>query len=344
MFLIRSVKKSDYQDLLALARELNTVNLPGNADDIRKMIRRSEQSFSGKIPHDSPHAQYLFVMENTRTGRAIGTSKIHARHGTVQKPHVYFQVGYENMASKSLQVRFKRKVYRLRWDTKGYTEIGGLVLQPRYRKHKAHLGRQLSLIRFILMRAHPSWFCRRVIAELLPPLPGGRSRLWDFYGYQLTRIPYHQADRLSYHNKEFILKLFPKTDLYHDLLPRDVQQDMEQTGPGSTAAKHSLERIGFRYAQQIDPFDGGPYYVASRVAISVYRKTQRKRFGGMAQSIDGREQLVFTEAKDGIRALLTPTRLIKKSLYLPSASADCLGLLEGDSVYTYNWKSMGLKR
>ena len=337
MFLIRNVEVGDYSDLLGLAERLNTVNLPNNSRDIHRMIRRSTQSFSGQIDRTAGRAQYLMVMEDLNSHRVIGTSKIHARHGTPEKPHIYFKVAYETMASKTLQVAFKRKVYRLRYDTRGYSEIGGLVIKPRFRKHPFHLGRQLSFIRFMLMKAHPSWFRRRVIAELLPPLPGGRSRFWEYYGYRLTRIPYHKADRMSYHNKEFILKLFPKTDLYYDLLPPEVQADIEQTGPGSSAAKHSLIRIGFRYAQQMDPFDGGPYYVAARNCISVVQQTRSVLYGGHLDNTTASLKLVMCEKPGGIRALLSPAQIRRGRLYLPVAAAVTLEPVVGQRFYTYNW-------
>lgn len=337
MFLIRSVEKSDYEDLLRLAERLNTVNLPNNSRDIRRMIRRSIHSFSGRLDRAAGHAQYMMVMEDLSSHRVIGTSKIHARHGTPEKPHIYFEVGYEPMASKTLQVAFKRKVYRLRWDTRGYSEIGGLVVQPRFRKHPLHLGRQLSFVRFMLMKAHPSWFRRRVIAEFLPPLPKGRSRFWEYYGYRLTRIPYRKADRMSYHNKEFIMKLFPKTDLYYDLLPPKVQADIESTGPGSSSAKHSLVKIGFRYAHQIDPFDGGPYYVADRKQIRVTQQTHRVRYGGIMPYKSSSLKLVMSETAGGLRALLTPARIRLGRLYLPNEASVVLDPVVGQRFYTYNW-------
>ncbi len=82
MFLIRSVRREDFSDLLRLSRELNTVNLPSRPRDIRKMIGRSVRSFAGEFKNDKPRAQYLFVLEDTEAGRVVGTSKIFAHHGT----------------------------------------------------------------------------------------------------------------------------------------------------------------------------------------------------------------------------------------------------------------------
>lgn len=303
MFLIRNVKPTDYADLLALSRELDSINLPHNPRIIRKMIQKSVASFSSTSSmRGSSKAQYLFVLEDTNRKKVIGTSKIFAHHGTAKKPHVYFQVAYEEVTSKTLGVKFRRKVYQLRTDKKGFTEIGGLVLSRRYYGNKAQLAKQLSYIRFLFMKAHPAWFKKQVIAELLPPLHQGESTLWNFYGYPLTHLSYKKADLLSYNNKEFILKLFPKTDLYFDLLPPEVKRDVEQTGKGSTKAKRLLEKIGFRYVQQIDPFDGGPYFTAPLKKISVYRKTHLLRG---KKGVHGKKHLVMIEEKNGVRGMMT---------------------------------------
>ncbi|MEE8466571.1 MAG: arginine N-succinyltransferase, partial [Dehalococcoidia bacterium] len=43
-------------------------------------------------------------------------------------------------------------------DESGPTEIGGLILSPAYRGHKAKLGSLLSVVRFHFMGLHPEWF------------------------------------------------------------------------------------------------------------------------------------------------------------------------------------------
>lgn len=339
MFLIRNATMNDFDDLRRLSLELDSVNLPRSPQDLRRMLRRSVQSFAGKLAKDKSHAQFVFVMEDTESGCVVGTCKIFARHGTPKKPHVYFQVMHETVSSKLLGVRFRRKYYRLKTDTRGYTEVGGLVLAQAYRKSKLDLGRQLSFIRFLFMKAYSSYFMNRVIAELLPPLREGQSTLWNCYGHKLTQLPYRKADLLSYKDKEFILRLFPKSDLYHDLLPPEVQADMEQTGPGSAAACQLLSKNGFRYAHQVDPFDGGPHYVARRNQISVYHKTERRHFGGPWKHGGGRQRFVMATDKCKMRALLTKSRLQGGQLYLPPESVELLSPALGKTVYTYDWRS-----
>lgn len=333
-FVIRNVLAKDYSALRALAQELHSVNLPSHGPDLKNMIGRSQQSFAGVAPPN--RAQFLFVMEDTERNRVMGASKVFARHGTPERPHVYFEVMQDRVYSKTLQVSFLRKFYRLKKDTRGYSEIGGLVLKPGYRGHPARLGKQLSWIRFLFMKVHPGWFRRRVIAELLPPLHGGEhSTLYEFYGHPLTRIPYRKADRISYRNKEFILKLFPKSDLYFDILPPQVQADIEQTGKGARAAEKMLQQIGFRYAKQVDPFDGGPYYVAMRNRIKVYQRTQAVKTVEFRERPRAKEMLVLREGKTGIRASVLSAQVRGKKLTLTPAAEQILQIHLGDRVWVH---------
>ena len=338
-FLLRNVRKEDFADLRRLGKELNTVNLPSSPRELRGMIGRSLASFDGEFVRRPDRAQFLFVLEDLLQNRVVGTSKIYARHGTPTRPHVYFQVLREKVRSKTLGVDFLRTFYRLKQDQKGYTEIGGLVLEKEYRRHPEQLGRQLSFIRFLFMKSHPAWFRHRVIAELLPPLhPGTPSSLYQFYGFPLTRLPYHKADRLSFHNKEFILKLFPKADLYHDILPPQVQEDIGKTGPGSEAARSLLMRIGFKFAHQVDPFDGGPYYAARRTGISIYRQTRACTYGGMAEGGRVSHHFILWEDKEGFFSILRRGRVQKNKFYLLEGTPVKSTPQIGGKVWVYPWK------
>ncbi|MBI2340920.1 MAG: arginine N-succinyltransferase [Deltaproteobacteria bacterium] len=337
MFLIRSVEKRDLKDILALSRQLDTVNLPPHARILKKMIERSEKSFAGRLKQEK--AQYVFVLEDTLRKKVVGVSKIFARHGTPARPHVYFETAHEKVSSRTLGIKFKRKVYRFGADPLGFTEIGGLVLDRRYRRHPQKLGKQLSWARFLLMKAHPSWFKKRVIAELLPPFrAGGESSLWNHYGSKMTGLSYKKADILSFQNKEFILNLFPRNDLYFDLLPKEVQEDIEKTGPGSKGAEVLLRRIGFRYAGTIDPFDGGPHYRAPLKSIQVYRSARRLVCRSVASSVSGPKMMVLAEGKGKIRALVTRAKVRGKNLYLPQEAFD---LLNAEEVYVVPFGSHG---
>ena len=66
-------------------------------------------------------------------GRVVGTSMIHAQHGTPEAPHVWFDVTTEERCSAGLGRRFSHQVLRIGYTFDGPSELGGLILLPAYR-------------------------------------------------------------------------------------------------------------------------------------------------------------------------------------------------------------------
>jgi arginine N-succinyltransferase len=127
-------------------------------------------------------------------------------------------------------------------------------------------------VRFLFIRMHRELFRDQVLSELLPPLePDGTSKLWEALGRKFTGLTYQEADLISKDNKEFIHALFPDEPIHTELLPDDVRAVIGQVGPETKAVEAILRRIGFEYAGQIDPFDGGPHFVAKTDQIALVR-------------------------------------------------------------------------
>jgi arginine N-succinyltransferase len=274
MFRIRQSYREDVEQVLAVAEHLDTVNLPANRAHIEGILDRAERSFAGTLP--AFDREYLFVLEDVKLGRIIGTSIIYAQHGTKRAPHIYFRVERDERYSYTLDKYFVHRTLRIGYDYDGPTEIGGLILLPEYRKHPESLGKALSYVRFLFMRIHRGGFRDRVLSELLPPLEAdGTSKLWEALGRRFTGLTYQEADLLSKDNKEFIHALFPDDPIHTELLPDDVRALIGQVGPDTKAVEKMLRRIGFDYAGQIDPFDGGPHFSAATDAIAVVRDARQ---------------------------------------------------------------------
>ena len=90
MLLLRDAQPGDLEGLRALARLLDTVNLPDQPPALRQILARSRASFSGAL-RDPRRRQYVFVAEDPR-GRVLGTSMVIAQHGTRESPCTFFQV------------------------------------------------------------------------------------------------------------------------------------------------------------------------------------------------------------------------------------------------------------
>jgi len=259
--------------VLTVAEHLDTVNLPADRKVIEDILERSERSFSEAVP--IPEREFLFVLEDLASRRIIGTSMIYAQHGTKRAPHIFYRVEDDERYSVTLDKYFVHQTLRIGYNYNGPTEIGGLILLPEYRRSSESLGKTLSYVRFLFIRMHRPWFRSHVLSELLPPLePDGTSRLWEALGRKFTGLTYQEADHRSKDNKEFIHALFPDEPIHTELLPDDVRAIIGQVGPDTQAVERMLRRVGFEYADQIDPFDGGPHFMARTDDISLVREAR----------------------------------------------------------------------
>ena len=281
MLLLRDARKADRAALQALAAELDSVNLPHDARALGQILERSRRSFAGLLPPFQ--RSYVFVLEDPRARRVLGTSMIIAQHGTRESPCTFFDVSEREHYSSTLDRHFRHRVLTIGYHFDGPTEVGGLVVRPAARGGPEKPGKQLAYVRFLYMAMHRRRFRETVLAELMPPLlPDGRSAFWEACGKRFTGLDYPTADKLSRANKEFIQQLFPAGDLYATLFPPRVQRQLGAVGPATLGVKHLLEQIGFRHVDRIDPFDGGPHYEAKLDEVTLVRAHRRLRLADRA--------------------------------------------------------------
>ena len=267
MFILRNVREDDLEELYELAQLQVFINLPADRVKLQKKIETSQKSFH-KPSSILEENYFIFVLEDIENNVIIGTSMIHGKHGTEEEPHFYLKVGQEHKYSKSLNTGFIHGTLKFGLETDGYSEIGGLVLNPSYRGQPGRLGKQLSFVRFLYMAEHLEQFTDFIHVELMPPFDTkGNSPLWEAIGRKFLNIDYMEADKLSRENKEFILSLYPIDTIYETLLPASARNSIGKVGPQTLPVKNMLEKIGFHYTEEVDPFDGGPHYRAKTTQI-----------------------------------------------------------------------------
>src|SRR5262249_18200876 len=165
--------------IVALAEQLDSVNLPSDREFLAERIDRSLRSFGGRIS-DWREGIYVFAIEDTAARRCVGTSAIIAKHGRPGMPCFCLAVTTEARHSIELDKRFVHPKLQLHSSEDGPTEIGGLILDPAYRRHPEKAGKALSVVRFAYISMHPNRFEREVVAEMLSPFESpGRDPLWD---------------------------------------------------------------------------------------------------------------------------------------------------------------------
>jgi arginine N-succinyltransferase len=330
-FLIRGAEERDLPGLFPLARLLDSYNLPADRRRLRALIRDSRRSFACR-PATPARAKYLFLLEDLAAEKIAGCSLIIGKHGTPGLPHLYLSSYAERRRSRTLRRTVEHRCFRLGATEDGPTEVGGLVLLPAYRARPEKLGRRLSFVRFLYMAARPERFQNRVLAEFMPAfLSRGRSPFWEYFGRKFTKLSYHRADRLSIDNKEFILSLFPRSVIYQDFFPRRIIRYLGRVGDPSLPAARLLRRAGFRYLNQIEPFDGGPYYGAARREISVVRRSRRRT--AAAGPVRGPAHLVLSERGGSVRCVAAPLRP-GGAAELSAEALRLLGTAAGEDVWT----------
>jgi arginine N-succinyltransferase len=286
---IRAARREDEAEFLRLAQYLNTVNLPNSAEHIRRLLDDSEKSFTQQL--EPRHRRYVFVLYDLQNDCAVGTSTIVAQLGRRDAPYIYLDVLEEEKYSRTLDKHFYHTLLRLGFSYDGPTELAGLVVDPRYRGASERLGLLISYVRFLYIAAHRELFQDELLAELLPPLePDGTSHLGEALGRHFTGLSYAEADLLSSENKDFIRDLFPNGVIYASLFSPEAQSVIGKVGAQTRGVEKMLVRVGFRYAQRIDPFDGGPHFVAPTDEVSLVARTLRLRCKPEATAITGKKR------------------------------------------------------
>jgi arginine N-succinyltransferase len=330
---IRGALMSDEEALLALARHLNSVNLPHDRDHVRRLLEHSEKSFRGEVPERK--RKFVFLVCDRTTGEALGTSTIISQLGRRDAPYIYLDVIDEEKYSSALDRHFHHTVLRIGFSYDGPTELGGLVVAPEHRNAPERFGRLISYIRFVYIAEHRALFRDQLLAELLPPLePDGRSHLWEAFGRRFTGMSYAEADRLSSENKSFIRDLFPSGSVYASLLSDDARAVIGKVGSQTKGVEKMLRRVGFRYARRIDPFDGGPHFVAPVEEVSLIQETERLALRSGTPGPSAPHALVAKSLPEApfFRAVAVRAEPTGKEVTLGAEAAEILGARDGEEL------------
>jgi arginine N-succinyltransferase len=335
---IRGAVPSDQSQLLRLARHLNSVNLPDEPGHIARLLEASEKSFLGQIENPR-RRKYVFLIRDVERDEAVGTSTIVAQLGRRDAPYIYLDVSTEEKYSSSTDRHFQHQVLRIGFSYDGPTELGGLVVHPEHRRADEKLGLLISYVRFLFIASHRALFKDELLAELMPPLqPDGTSHLWEAFGRRFTGMSYAEADLRSSEDKTFIRDLFPRGEVYASLLAKDAQDVIGKVGAQTRGVERMLRRVGFRYAERIDPFDGGPHFVANADEVSLIQQSRQTSFGGVLRADEpatGPRVLVARElqASPYFRAVACRIGQADAQVLLPADAAQTLDLAVGAALW-----------
>jgi arginine N-succinyltransferase len=139
---------------------------------------------------------------------------------------------------------------------------------------------------------------------------------------------------LSSENKSFIRDLFPSGNVYASLLSPEARSVIGKVGAQTKGVEKMLRRVGFRYAKRIDPFDGGPHFIAPLDEISLIRDTRRRTLAiGDGGATKGRA-LVAQSLSEApfFRAVAVPAPLDDERVVLKADAAEALRASEGTAL------------
>jgi arginine N-succinyltransferase len=332
MLTLRPIHPDDLDQLMGLATltGFGLTTLPRDEELLRDRIMESQSSFErmSKRPRGET---YLFVLEDLRTGKVVGTSGIVSKVGGFE-PFYAYRIETSIHESEMLSVRKEIQKLQLVKEHNGPSEIGSLFLSPEYRK--SNNGRLLSLGRFLFMAEHLQRFDPVVIAEMRGVIDDrGHSPFWDAIGKHFFDIDFPKADYLSMVNKKFIADLMPTHPIYVPLLPSEAQAVIGKVHEQTEPALKMLQDEGFRFTGEIDIFEGGPVVSCRREEIRTIRESRRAAISDVLDDLPGAEDFVVCNTRKDFRVCKGAVEASADgSIRVASRTALSLNVKVGDAI------------
>ncbi len=333
MMLIRPAQPGDQDDIVALAKEAGTglTTLPKKPELVAEKIAASCEAFGMSVDQAGPE-YYLFVLEDTQTGKVVGTSALYAAVG-LEEAFYSYKVGTVVHSSPSLGIYGRAKVLYLGNDFTGCSEIATLFLSRKNRG--GNLGPLLSRSRFLFMAQFPDRFSDSVIAEMRGVSDeAGNSPFWDALGKKFFNMKFADADAISgLGENQFIAELMPKYPVYVNMLTPEARAVIGEVHDKTRPAVSMLTREGFRYEGYVDIFDAGPTLEVKKSEIRTLRKSRVLPTRVADKLPEGEDTfLVCNMEREGFRALLSQATRVQDHLVLPADTLDLLNINPGEPV------------
>src|SRR5690554_5684038 len=245
MLVVRPLQTADLDDLYTMARSAGKglTTLPADRELLQRKIERSADSFNQRCEPEA--SLYLFALEDTETGRAVGISGIEARVG-LDEVFYNYRLSLTVNASKELGVHVRTPTLHLSNDMTDISEICSLLLSSDY--HGGGNGLLLSRCRFMFLDEFRKHFSEKVFAEMRGVSDEqGLSPLWDALGSKFFDMEFIEADMLSgLGNKSFIAELMPKYPIYLPMLPDSARAVIGRVHGNTAPALTMLKAEGDR--------------------------------------------------------------------------------------------------
>lgn len=329
---LRAATPGDLEAIYRMAKRTGGgfTNLPPDRAALKARIARAIAAF-GREEDTLGDDHFFFVLEESATGRVIGTCQIFSRIGSTW-PFYSYRIGALTQYSKELDRTFKAETLTLTTELDGSSEVGGLYLHPEERS--AGTGALLARSRYLFMAMHRTRFAARTIAELRGAHDeAGGSPFWDGVAGKFFGMGFLEADRFNaVHGNQFIADLMPKHPLYLAMLPEGALAALGAPHHSGRAAMRMLESEGFVYDHYVDIFDGGPTMIAQTDRIATIRDAKRATVLGIEEAPGGEAGILARGRLDAFRATFGYVQPVGNGVIIDDESAARIGASPGDTI------------
>lgn len=326
---VRTATPDDADALLRLARAAGQgmTNLPPCREGLARKLVESAEAMASPAP--PPNAMLLLALD--RDGEMRGSGAVFPQVGA-DWPFYSYRISTMRQTSRALGKTVVSDRLVLVNDYDGYSEVGGLVVDPELRGMQA--GRLIARSRYLFLAEHRAWFGKRVLAELRGwHEDDGRSPVWEALGRPFYEMDFAEADRLGVgEGKQMIADLGPKDPIYLNLLPADARAALGRPHKDGRAAEKLLLDEGFRFEGCVDIFDGGPTMVADIEQLKGVHDSRRAQVVAVGDRKGGVDSLVSAGHGPAFRAARGMVTALGGGVRVSQALAGALNLQSGDEV------------
>ncbi|AKU23581.1 arginine N-succinyltransferase [Massilia sp. MB5] len=338
MLVVRAINASDLDALYGLASQVGTgmTTLKPDMKMLGDRLAIACASFAETIPPEE--RDYMFVMEDTTSGRLAGVCAIKGAVGLTE-PFYNYRIGTLVHSSRELDVFTRMETLYLSNDLTGSSELCSLFLHPDYRS--GNTGRLLSKCRFLFIAQFPHLFTKRLIAEMRGyQAPDGSSPFYEGLGRHFFKMDFHHVDDLTaLGKKSFIAELMPRQPLYVAYLPQDAQDVVGEVHEATKPARRLLEQEGMYFEGYVDIFDAGPVLQARTSELRAMRDSELASVeidsdATHACAPNPEPMLVSNTVLKDFRMILSDASPVNGKIDLSAADQKLLGVKAGDTVRT----------
>ncbi len=341
MLVVRAIKADDLDALYVMATQVGS-GMTTLKPDMKMMGDRVAIAVASFAETIAPEKRdYMFVMEDTDTGRLAGVCAIKGAVGLTE-PFYNYRIGTLVHSSRELDVFTRMETLYLSNDLTGSTELCSLFLHPDYRS--GYNGKLLSKSRFLFIAQFPHLFTEKLIAEMRGyQEDNGRSPFYEGLGRHFFKMDFDHVDDLTaVGKKSFIAELMPRQPLYVAYLPDDAQQVIGKVHKSTAPARRLLEQEGMYFEGYVDIFDAGPVLQARVSELRAMRESTLAEIGPNTdwdaacapETVEAEPVLVSNTVLKDFRMILSHATPVHGAIALPPAEQQLLHCHSGETVRT----------